>query len=170
MSWIDRFIRDVPDFPVPGIMFKDITPLVQDAGALKRAVDEMAALYPTDAYDRFVAVESRGFLFGAALGYRLDVGCSVVRKEGKLPADTIRHSYALEYGEATVEMHTDAVKKGERVLIVDDLLATGGTVAAAAALARRLGAEVIGSLFLIELGFLNGAERLDFPVKALRTY
>ena len=170
MTWIDEHIRDVPDFPKPGIVFKDITPLVQDATAFRRAVDEMATLYPAGSYDRLLAIESRGFLFGAALAYRLNLGCSLVRKSGKLPAETISHSYALEYGEATIELHTDGLRKGDRVLIVDDLLATGGTVAAAAALSRRLGAEVVGSLFLIELGFLDGAKALDFPVKALRTY
>ena len=170
MSWIDPFIRDVPDFPKPGILFKDITPLVQDATALKRATDEMIALVDPESYDQLVAIESRGFLFGAAMGYSLGIGCTLVRKAGKLPARTVRQSYALEYGEATVEMHHDGLKPGERVLIVDDLLATGGTVAAAAQLARQLGAEVVGSVFLVELGFLKGRDRLDFPVKSLRIY
>lgn len=170
MSWIDDHIRDVPDFPKPGIVFKDITPLVQDAGAFKRAVDEMATLYPVDAYDQLVGVESRGFIFAAALAYKLDKGCTLIRKQGKLPADTVSHSYALEYGEAVVELHRDGLDRGQRALIVDDLLATGGTVAASAALVRNVGAEVVGSAFLIELEFLKGAEALDFPVKALRRY
>jgi adenine phosphoribosyltransferase len=170
MSWIDDHIRNVPDFPKPGILFKDITPLVQNAEALMRSVDEMSTLFPAEAYDQLLGIEARGFIFGAAMGYKLGRGCTLVRKKGKLPADTIEHSYALEYGEATVEMHTDGLRAGQQVLIVDDLLATGGTVAAAAALARQAGAEVIGAVFLVELGFLSGAEKLDFPVKALRTY
>jgi len=170
MSWIDNHIRDVPDFPKPGIIFKDITTLVQDAAAFRRAVDEMSDLYPVEAYDQLVGVESRGFIFAAALAYKLDKGCTLVRKKGKLPADTVSHSYSLEYGEATVELHRDGLNRGQRALIVDDLLATGGTVAASAALVRTVGAEVIGSIFLIELGFLKGAEILDFPVKSLRTY
>lgn len=170
MSWIDDHIRDVPDFPKPGILFKDITPLVQDATALARSVDEMAELFPADSYDQLLGIEARGFIFGAAMGYKLGCGCTLIRKKGKLPAETIEHSYALEYGEATVEMHIDGLKPGERVLIVDDLLATGGTVAAAAALARQAGAEVVGAVFLVELAFLEAAGKLDFPVKALRTY
>ncbi len=170
MSWIDEHIRDVPDFPKPGIVFKDITPLVQDAGAFKRAVDEMATLYPLDAYDQLVGVESRGFIFAAALAFKLDKGCTLIRKQGKLPADTVSHSYALEYGEAVVELHRDGLDRGQRALIIDDLLATGGTIAASAALVRNVGAVVVGSAFLIELEFLKGAEALDFPVKALRRY
>jgi len=170
MSWIDEHIRDVPDFPKPGIVFKDITPLVQDAGAFKRAVDEMATLYPLDAYDQLVGVESRGFIFAAALTFKLDKGCTLIRKQGKLPADTVSHSYALEYGEAVVELHRDGLDRGQRALIIDDLLATGGTIAASAALVRNVGAVVVGSAFLIELEFLKGAEALDFPVKALRRY
>lgn len=170
MSWIDEFIRDVPDFPKPGIVFKDITPLVQDAGALTRSGREMADLFPAESFDQLVAIESRGFIFATAMAMVLNKGCTIIRKQGKLPADTISHSYDLEYGQATMEIHKDGVTPGQRVLIIDDLLATGGTVAASASLCRELGAEVVGSAFLIELGFLNGADRLDFETRSIRTY
>lgn len=170
MSWIDTYIRDVPDFPKPGIVFKDITPLVQNAEALKRAVDEMAALFDPSSYDQLVAIESRGFIFGCAMGYRLGKGCTLIRKQGKLPAETMSCEYALEYGTATVEIHKDGLEAGQRVVIVDDLLATGGTVEAATTLCRKVGGDVIGSAYLIELGFLDGAKRLDAEVRALRTY
>ena len=170
MSWIDSYIRDVPDFPKPGIMFKDITPLVQHPDALKRSVDEMAELFPLDSWDQIVAVESRGFIFGTAMAYKLGRGCTLVRKQGKLPHETMQHEYQLEYGEAAVEIHIDGLEAGQRALIVDDLLATGGTVGAAAALVEKLGATVAGAVFLVELAFLNGSEPLEFPVKALRTY
>ena len=157
---LSAVIRDVPDFPKPGILFKDITPVLQDAAAFHAALDGLQALLADVPCDRFAAVESRGFLFAAPLADRLGKGLSILRKPGKLPADTVRESYALEYGEATLEVHRDALAAGERVVIVDDLLATGGTAAAAARLVRRLGGEVSGHLFLVELAFLEGRAAL----------
>lgn len=164
-------IRDVPDFPKPGIVFKDITPLVGDARAFGTAVDLFAERYLSRGLRRVVAIESRGFIFGAALATRLEVPMALVRKPGKLPYE--RHSirYALEYGEGVLEMHTDAVQPGEHVIIVDDVLATGGTAAAAAALCQKLGGVVDEFAFVIELGFLAGRKKLgDIPIFALLEY
>jgi len=154
-------IRDVPDFPKPGILFKDITPVLQDPRAFRAALDGLANLLADVSCDRFAAVESRGFLFAAPLADRLGKGLTILRKPGKLPADTVSESYALEYGEATLEIHRDGLAAGERVVIVDDLLATGGTAAAASRLVRRLGGEVAGHLFLVELEFLAGRRALE---------
>ena len=153
-------IRVVPDFPEPGISFKDITTLLQDGPALREAVRMMADAFRDDRVDVVVGVESRGFIFGSPIAYELGVGFVIVRKPGKLPSDTYRVEYALEYGTDALEMHKDAIKPGQRVLIVDDLLATGGTIAAAADLVRRAGGEIVGYSFLIELAYLNGRERL----------
>ncbi len=153
-------IRVVPDFPEPGISFKDITTLLQDGTALREAVRMMADAFRDDRVDVVVGVESRGFIFGSPIAYELGVGFVIVRKPGKLPSDTYRVEYALEYGTDALEMHKDAIKPGQRVLIVDDLLATGGTIAAAADLVRRAGGEIVGYSFLIELAYLNGRERL----------
>jgi adenine phosphoribosyltransferase len=162
-------IRDVPDFPQVGVLFRDITPLLADPVAFRLAIDAMAA--PFHGIDHVVAIESRGFILGAPVAYSLEAGLVLVRKVGKLPAATIREDYGLEYGTNTVEIHSDAIKPGERVLIVDDVLATGGTVRAAANLVERLGATVVGISLLIELGFLNGRDKLgNYQVNSLITY
>jgi adenine phosphoribosyltransferase len=153
-------IRDVPNFPREGILFKDITTLLQDASAFRQAVDIMAQTYQGKSVDLVVGVESRGFIFGGALAYLLKAGFIPVRKEGKLPGQKIAESYALEYGSAVLEIHKDAIKAGESVVIVDDLLATGGTARATARLVQQLGGKVVGISFLIELKFLKGAENL----------
>jgi adenine phosphoribosyltransferase len=164
-------IRDIPDFPRPGILFKDITPVLADATAFAECVDALANSVAELAPDRIVGIESRGFLFGAPIAYRLGLGFAPVRKVGKLPHETIRREYALEYGTAAVEVHVDAIRAGERVVIVDDLLATGGTAAAAALLIEELGGTVVGFRFLIELSFLSGRDRLrGHDVAALVTY
>lgn len=164
-------IRDVPDFPQPGILFRDITPVLNDPSAFAAAIDGLANLIADVEFDRFAAMESRGFLFGAPLGLRLEKGLVMLRKPGKLPADVIAESYALEYGETTLEVHRDAIAPGERVLIVDDLLATGGTAAASGRLVRRLGGVVAGYLFLVSLEDLGGARHLaDAPVFSLVKY
>jgi adenine phosphoribosyltransferase len=157
---LSTVIRAVPDFPKPGILFRDITPVLNDPAAFRAALDGLAALVRDVPCDRLAALESRGFLFGAPLARQWGKGLVAMRKPGKLPADTISESYALEYGTATLEVHRDAIAPGERVLIVDDLLATGGTAAAAAALVRRLGGTVAGHLFLVELDGLGGRSRL----------
>jgi adenine phosphoribosyltransferase len=154
-------IRDVPNFPKEGILFKDITTLLQDAGAFRQAVDMMAATYRGKAVDLVVGVESRGFIFGGALAYLLRAGFVPVRKEGKLPGQKISEAYALEYGSAVLEIHKDAIKPGQSVVIVDDLLATGGTAKTTASLVQQLGGRVVGISFLIELKFLKGAQSLS---------
>lgn len=160
-------IRDVPDFPKPGIVFKDISPLCASPKAFSHFIDLLDTHYRPLCPDIVVAVDARGFLFGGALAYQLGTGVALVRKQGKLPSDAIAASYDLEYGSATLEMHKDAVTSGQRVVIVDDLLATGGTVAATIALCRQLGAEIVGCAFLIELAFLKGRDKLDdIPVFA----
>jgi adenine phosphoribosyltransferase len=153
-------IRDVPDFPKPGILFKDITPLLADSQAFAQVIDLFARRYEARKIDRVVAVESRGFLFGAPLALRLGAGFVPVRKPGKLPYKTERLTYSLEYGTDAIEMHVDAIERGHRVLVVDDLLATGGTAQATAELARRRGGEVVELAFVVELDFLKGRERL----------
>ena len=164
-------IRDVPDFPKPGIVFKDISPLLANREALVAAIRAMAEPYRADPPDVALAVEARGFLFAVPLALELGCGVALVRKPGKLPAATRSVEYALEYGNDMLEMHADALEPGQRALIVDDVLATGGTVAACANLAREAGAEVIAAAFLIELTFLNGRAKLgDLPVTAALTY
>ena len=153
-------IRSVPNFPKPGIMFRDITTLLKDPAAFRAAVDQLEVFYRDRRIEAVVGIESRGFVLGAALAYRLGAGFVPVRKPGKLPAETIRESYSLEYGTDAVEIHLDALQPGQRVLLHDDLLATGGTMSAACALVRRLGAEIVGLSFLVELDFLHGRERL----------
>lgn len=157
---IARLIRDIPDFPKPGIVFKDITPVFQDPAGLRAAVDLFAERWEGRGVQRIVGIESRGFLLCSAVAARLGVGCGLIRKKGKLPWRTISRSYDLEYGSATVEAHTDMVQPGMRVAVVDDLLATGGTAEAAVGLCRELGATVVEVGFLIELGFLPGRKRL----------
>ena len=167
MDALKQLIRDVPDFPKPGILFKDITTLLRDAGGLRSAIDCLAEPYREARLDKVVGIESRGFIFGAAVADRLGVGFVPVRKPGKLPAATLSASYALEYGTDTLEMHRDALGPGQRVLVVDDLLATGGTARAAVSLVRECGAEVAGVAFLIELEALNG--RVQLPDEQLFT-
>ena len=157
---ISRRIRDVPDFPKPGILFKDITPLLLDPKAFRRAVELMTAPFRGERISRVVSIESRGFLLGAPIALALEAGLVPMRKPGKLPAERGRVEYALEYGTDALEMHSDAVGATDRVLIVDDVLATGGTAAAAAQLVRKHGAQVVGCTFLIELDFLHGRGRL----------
>jgi adenine phosphoribosyltransferase len=167
----ERVIRDVPDFPKPGIMFKDITPMLADPRALSLSVNLLAQPYRDMGVTRVAGIESRGFVFGVPVAERLGVGFVPVRKAGKLPAKTLSHTYALEYGEGVVEIHDDAAGPGDRVLVVDDLLATGGTAEAAVSLVRRLGAEVVGVAFVIELDFLGGRSKLDgIPVTSLLHY
>jgi adenine phosphoribosyltransferase len=168
---IYRAIRDVPDFPKPGILFKDITPLLLSPGAFRHAVDLMAEPFRGSRVTRVVSIESRGFLLGAPVALALEAGLVPIRKPGKLPAARGRVEYALEYGTDALEMHRDAVSPGDRVLIVDDVLATGGTAQAAAKLVRAHGAQVVGFTFLIELDFLRGRERLTGErVEALLHY
>lgn len=156
-----RLIRDVPDFPQPGILFRDLTPLLGDADALRAAVESLAAPFRGDGVDRVLGIESRGFLLGAPVALALGTGFGLIRKEGKLPWKTHRVEYALEYGTDAVEMHVDAVAPGERVLLVDDLIATGGTAAAAVGLLGKGGAQVVGASFLVELEALGGRAKLD---------
>lgn len=164
-------IRDVPDFPKPGIVFKDITPLLNDKGAFRYAIFEMRRLVAGKEIDKVVGIESRGFIIGSVLAHELGVGFVPVRKKGKLPAATVRQEYALEYGTDAVEMHKDAISSGEKVLIVDDLLATGGTSAATASLVEMLGGKIAGFCFLVELNFLRGREKLaGYDVRSLLHY
>ena len=153
-------IRDIKDFPTEGILFKDITTLLRDGPAWAAVIDHLAARYHTSRVDLVVGVESRGFIFGGALAHQLKAGFVPVRKRGKLPARTIEEEYELEYGRDVLAIHEDAVRPGQRVLIVDDLLATGGTMAATLRLVERLGGSVVGTAFLIELAFLKGRDRL----------
>ena len=157
---LKQYIRDIPDFPQPGILYRDITPLLANPIAFKGVLETLAAHYQGTKIEAIVAVESRGFIFGAPLAYILGVPFVTARKFGKLPYTTINVAYQLEYGEAIIEMHTDALIPGQRVLIVDDLLATGGTTAATVQLVEKLGAAVVAVAFVIELTFLNGRQRL----------
>ena len=165
-------IRAVPDFPKPGILFRDITPVTEDPAAFKAAVAGLADLVGDVEFDLLAAIESRGFVFGGPLATGLDKGMVLVRKAGKLPAATRSVTYALEYGEATLEAHVDSFGEGDRVLVIDDLLATGGTAAATAELVAAAGATVVGFLFLVELEFLAGREKLAAvaPVFSLVRY
>ena len=158
---IRQIIRDVPDFPKPGIVFKDITPLLSSAPLFKQTIDLMAERYQGRGVDMVLGIESRGFIIGAALAYTLGSGFCIVRKPGKLPYETHSASYQLEYGSDALEIHRDGLRPGSRVLIVDDLLATGGTATAAAELVSQLAAEVVEFAFVLELSFLEGRKRLD---------
>jgi adenine phosphoribosyltransferase len=161
-------IRNVPDFPQPGIQFKDITPVLSDPRLFRGSIDLLAGQFQPGAVDAVVGIDARGFIFAAAVAYKLQCGFVPVRKKGKLPHQTYEQSYDLEYGSNTIAVHIDAIKPGSRVLLVDDLLATGGTSGAAAKLLQRLGAEILEVTFLIELSFLQGRERLkDFKVRSL---
>ena len=171
MDAVRARIRDVPDFPKKGIVFKDITPVLADAKLFRQVIDALVARWNDERIDKVVGIESRGFIFAAPLAYAIGAGFSIVRKPGKLPWEVIREAYALEYGEATLELHIDAVGPGERILVVDDVLATGGTAEAVGRLVARQGAELVAYSFLVELSFLHGARRLGAnKVHALLTY
>ena len=173
MSELDlrSFVRDVPDFPRPGILFRDVTPLLADPAALREAIRRLAEPFRAARIERVVGVESRGFLLGAPVALELGAGLAIARKPGKLPRRTLGVSYALEYGTDRLEMHADAVEPGQRVLVVDDLVATGGTAAATLRLARSAGADVVGCVFLIELVALGGRAQLDAePIHAVLEY
>lgn len=168
---LTQYIRDIPDFPKPGILFRDITPLLANADALEAAIEQLAEPFMESGIDVVAAVEARGFIFGSAVAKALHVGFVPVRKKGKLPFETHSVSYGLEYGTDSVEVHTDAVQAGDRVLMVDDLLATGGTMVAACELIEKLGAEIAGLTFLIELADLNGRENLSqYDIHTVITY
>ena len=161
-------IRDVPDFPKPGILFKDITPLLQDPVLLRSACELLARPFAGSGIELVVGIESRGFIFGPPVALALGAGFGIARKLGKLPWQTRRESYDLEYGQAEIEMHQDAVRPGQRVLVIDDVIATGGTAAATARLVRALGGHVVAATFLIELAFLEGRKALDgVPVESV---
>jgi len=171
MDDLKTLIRDVPDFPKKGVIFKDITTLLKEGGAFKEVIDEISNRYLGKEIDVVVSVESRGFIIGSAIAYRLQAGMVPVRKKGKLPWTTHQCTYELEYGADTLEIHRDAIKPGEKVLIVDDLLATGGTVGAVVELVERLKGQITEIAFLIELTFLKGRERIrDYPVFSLIKY
>ena len=164
-------VRDVPDFPQPGIMFKDITPVLADRALFKDLIEHFANVHRNQRIDLVVGIESRGFIFGAPLALALGAGFVPIRKPGKLPYRSVRVDYSLEYGKDALEAHEDAIAPGQRTLVVDDVLATGGTAAAAIRLVQQLGGEVAGVCFLIELGFLGGRGKLpDVPVHALLQY
>jgi adenine phosphoribosyltransferase len=168
---LEKKIRDVPNFPKEGIIFKDITPLLQDAAAFKYTIDLLSEKYRDKGIDIVVAAEARGFILGAPLAYNLGVGFVPVRKPVKLPAECISAEYALEYGVDSLHMHKDAILPGQKVLIIDDLLATGGTVSAKIELVEKLGGKIAGIAFLVELTFLNGREKLkDYEVTSLIQY
>ncbi len=168
---LKEVVRSIPDFPKKGILFKDITTLLKNKEALKKTIDDLAASVKDKKIDYIVAIESRGFIFGAALAYKMGIGFVPVRKKGKLPAETISESYALEYGTDILEMHKDALEKGKKVLIVDDLLATGGTVEAVCRLVKKVGAEVAAIVFVIELCDLKGKDKLKgYSVSSLIKY
>ena len=163
-----QFIRNVPDFPIEGIQFKDITTLLKDPIPFSASVETLLEYYGDEEIDVVVGVESRGFIWGAILAYELGVGFVPVRKPGKLPAETVRAEYTLEYGTNALEMHRDAIQPGQKALVIDDLLATGGTAKATCELVEQVGGEVVGIAFLIELTFLNGRAKLtDYDVLAL---
>ncbi len=168
---LEKLIRDVPDFPKAGIIFKDITPLLKNPKGFKSAINQMAKKYKDKNIDKIVSMESRGFIFGAALALKLGAGFVPVRKKGKLPYKTIREEYQLEYGTDILEIHEDAICKDENILIVDDVLATGGTAKAVCSLIEKLGGKVAGLCFLIELSFLKPQEKLqDYEVFSLIKY
>ncbi|MBK7155059.1 MAG: adenine phosphoribosyltransferase [Sandaracinaceae bacterium] len=170
IALVAGLIREVPDFPKPGILFKDITPLLASAEGFHACTTLMRESVADLAPDTIVGVEARGFLFGVALATQLSLGFVPVRKPGKLPAETLSVSYELEYGSDSLEIHRDALRPGARVVIVDDLLATGGTAAATAELVRKAGGQVVGFAVVIDLAFLGGAAKLDAPVRAILTY
>ncbi len=171
MKTIKDYVRTIPDFPEPGILFRDVTTVIQDADGLQLAIDELQKRLEGVEFDVLVGAESRGFIFGMPLAYNLHKPFVLVRKAGKLPCEVIRQEYALEYGTATVEMHKDSLHPGQRVVLIDDLLATGGTMKAAAQLVERLGGEVVKMLFLLELKGLDGRAKLaEYTVDTVVSY
>jgi adenine phosphoribosyltransferase len=171
MMELKSIIRDIPDFPKPGIIFKDITPVLKNPQAFRETIDRIAKESENLHINRVVGIEARGFIFGAAVAYKLGVGFVPIRKPSKLPYETIRETYLLEYGMDTLEMHTDALEKDDRVLLVDDLLATGGTMQAAVRLVEKTGAKAVGLFFVVELAFLKGREKLSgYNVQSLISY
>ncbi|RGG41884.1 adenine phosphoribosyltransferase [Roseburia sp. AF22-2LB] len=171
MKKIEEYVRSIPDFPEPGIIFRDITSVLQDADGLQLAIDSMIKLLDGVDYDVVAGTESRGFIFGVPIAYEMHKPFVPVRKKGKLPCETISQSYDLEYGLATIEMHKDSIKPGQKVVLVDDLIATGGTIEAAIKLVEQLGGEVVKVIFLMELAGLKGRERLKgYDVASVITY
>jgi adenine phosphoribosyltransferase len=168
---LKKYIRDVPDFPKKGILFKDITVLIKNPAAFKHAIDAIVERYKGETIDKIVSVEARGYIFGGALAYMFNCGFVPVRKPGKLPGETVAMDYTLEYGTNRVEIHKDGIQQGDKVLVFDDLLATGGTVHATCKLVEQLGGEIVGCVFLINLKFLSGTEKLKgYPVFSLIEY
>jgi len=168
---LNKYIREIPNFPKEGIQYKDITPLLQSPEAIKESVAQFLALIGDEKIDKVVGIESRGFLFGMLLAEKLNAGFVPIRKPGKLPAETYSEVYELEYGKDTLEIHCDAIQKGERIILHDDVLATGGTARAACDLVKKMGAEIVQCNFLIELSFLNGRKKLNsYAVKSLLKY
>ncbi|MFN4244767.1 MAG: adenine phosphoribosyltransferase [Brevinematia bacterium] len=165
-----KYIRDIPDFPIKGIIFRDLTTLFKEGKVFKEAVNELYDLIKDIEVDKIVAPESRGFIFGSLLAYLKGCGFVPVRKQGKLPYKTISYTYSLEYGNSVLEMHEDAISKGDRVLVVDDLLATGGTAKAMMDMVSQLGGNVVGAAFLVELSALNGRKNLRIPVYSVVVY
>jgi len=171
MKKLKSKIRDIPDFPVKGVLFRDITTLLKDIDAFNESIERMAEIIKEKKVDKIIGIEARGFIFAAPIAYKLKVPLNLIRKPGKLPAETVSESYKLEYGENTVEIHKDAITKGDKVVICDDLLATGGTAKASTQLVKRLGGEVVSILFLIELTDLKGRDKLkDYPVDTILKY
>ena len=171
MKKIEEYVRSIPDFPEPGIIFRDITSVLQDADGLQLAIDSMIKLLDGVDFDVVAGTESRGFIFGVPIAYEMHKPFVPVRKKGKLPCETISQSYDLEYGQATIEMHKDSIKPGQKVVLVDDLIATGGTIEAAIKLVEQLGGEVVKVIFLMELAGLKGRERLaGYDVESVITY
>ncbi len=168
---LKKYIRTIPDFPQKGVMFRDITTLLKEPMVFRYTVDQFIDKYKNEHIDKVVSVEARGYIFGGALAYNLNCGFVPVRKPGRLPAETIAQEYTLEYGKNTVEIHKDAISRGERILVFDDLLATGGTTKATCQLVKTLGGQVCGCAFIINLAYLQGTERLkDYPVFYLIEY
>ena len=171
MKKLEEYVRSIPDFPEPGIMFRDVTSVLQDPDGLKLAIDSMIKLLDGVDFDIIAGAESRGFIFGMPIAYALGKAFIPVRKKGKLPLETVEESYDLEYGSATIEMHKDSIKPGQKVVIIDDLIATGGTVEACAKMIERLGGEVTRIVFLMELAGLKGREKLaKYDVKSVIRY
>lgn len=171
MKTVEEYIRSIPDFPEPGVIFRDVTSLLQDADGLKLAIDEMIKALENVDFDIVAGTESRGFIFGVPVAYAMHKPFIPVRKAGKLPCETVSQEYDLEYGSATIEIHKDSIKPGQKVVLIDDLIATGGTIEAAAKLVEQLGGEVVKMLFLLELSGLNGRDKLkDYDVESIVTY
>ena len=170
-SWLTAHVREIPDFPKPGVLFRDITPLLGDVDAFRFAVDAIADHFASTPVDRVIGIEARGFIIGAPVAYRLGAGLVPVRKPGKLPWETVNEPYELEYGIDSLEVHVDSVQPGEEVLVVDDVIATGGTALASCRLVERLGGRVCGIAAVIELGFLGGRAKLEgYDIVSLITY